>query len=622
MNLFPYKPRRNQEKIVRVIEDALRDGKHLILEAPAGSGKTICSLAAALSFAKENGMGIVYLTRTNSQQKQAIKELKEMNVEGIRAVSIQGRANMCLLMEEIPSLQEKYAGNEEVARLCRARKKKSMEALRGEKVENRCPFFENFILTRDDLKFDRVVAAEELMEYGRKYRICAYEVNKMLARKADIIIAPYIYIFDEFLRESFISNFGYALENSILIVDEAHNLPDFCRELLSFSLSLNTVKGALKEVEDYGINDSQLLHLMEALERILERMKNDIQFSETSDALLPENKLTEEMKREGVDVAKLKDMGERMVTYGDIIADIKESRNMIPRSFVRSVGNFLLRWIEMNEKWVKIVEKNEDSIKIEGYCLDASLASSIINSFYASIHMSGTLQPMDEYRDSMGIDASMATFPSPFPEKNRKIIYVNGVSTRYYMDDAMVEKIVRGLEKIFSTIERNTLVLFPSYSVLGRFLEKINVKRGLYMEERGERQESIMGKLSEFKEKGGIFLSVMGGRLAEGIDFPSEELEMVIIVGIPYPPPSAKQGALQAYYDAKYGDGWKYVMEASAIRKMMQAIGRLIRSENDRGVAIIFDERAKRFRKYMKMEQAGNAEEAAEMARRFFSRSG
>ena len=617
MNLFPYKPRRNQEEMVKTIFDSLKNGRHLVMESPAGSGKTICSLAAAISFAMERDMGIVYLTRTNSQQRQAIKELREMKLDGIKAVGLQGRANMCLLMEEIPSLHERYAGNEEVARLCRARKKRSMEALRGEKVENRCHFFENFILKREELKFHDIVAAEELMEYGRKYGVCAYEINKMLARKADVIIAPYIYIFDEFLRESFLSNFKYAPEDTILIIDEAHNLPDFCRELLSFSLSLRTIKAAINEAEEYGMREAELLNLLKVMEKVFIKWKKEIEFSEMNDALLPEKKLEDDLERNGIKIEELDRMGEKLMMYGEIVGDIKESKNMMPRSFMRSVGSFLIRWKDLNEKWVKLVERDEENIKIEAYCLDASLASSIINSFYSSIHMSGTLQPMEEYRNSMGMEASLAQFPSPFPENNRKIIYVEGVSTRYYMEENMLEKIKDGVEKICNSINKNTLILFPSYNIMGRFMEKLEIGRNIYVEERGEKQESIMGKLKKFKERGGVFLSVMGGRLAEGIDFPSEELEIVIIVGIPYPPPSARQSALQKYYDLKYGDGWKYVMEAHAIRKMMQAIGRLIRKEDDMGVAVIFDERGRRFRKYIKMEKARDADDVVNKIKEF-----
>jgi len=113
-----------------------------------------------------------------------------------------------------------------------------------------------------------------------------------------------------------------------------------------------------------------------------------------------------------------------------------------------------------------------------------------------------------------------------------------------------------------------------------------------------------MKEIEKFKEGGGVLLSVIGGRISEGMDFPSEELEMVIIVGIPYPPPSARQQALQKYYDKKFGSGWKYAFEAPTTRKMLQAIGRLIREKSDRGVAIILDERAARFGRYMEMNKA------------------
>jgi len=607
MKLFPYKPRRYQEEIVQTIFDCLKDRKHLIMEAPAGSGKTICALVACLSFASENDKGIIYLTRTNSQQKQAIQELKRIAEKlDLKAVSIQGRTNTCLLIDAIPSLKEKNMSNEDVARLCAARKKRSLEAMRGKEKWNRCIFFENFLLIKNELKFDRVVAAEELVEYGRKYKICAYEMNKMLAKKADIIIAPYIYIFDEFLREKFSMLYSRPFEETILIIDEAHNLPDFCRELLSFSLSLRTLNAAINEADEYGVRDEDIINLLHILKKIFEVLREEIEFSETNDALLAEKRFENSLMEDGIDKSILQQIAEKMVTYGDIIADIKESKNMLPRSFIRSVGNFLLHWLSLNEKWVRIVEREEDNVRIEAYCLDASLASSIINSFYCSIHMSGTLQPLEEYRNSIGIDAVTAKFPSPFPEENRRIFYMEGVTTKYYMEEEMLNKIKEQIEKICNSVDRNILILFPSYIIMNRFLKKLKINRECYVENRGERQKSIMEKLQKFKQKGGVFLSVMGGRLAEGIDFPSEELEIVIIVGIPYPPPSAKQYALQQYYDEKYGNGWKYVMEAQAVRKIMQAIGRLIRKEDDRGIAIIMDERAKRFKKYIKMEKAGD----------------
>ncbi|MEM2976346.1 MAG: helicase C-terminal domain-containing protein, partial [Thermoplasmata archaeon] len=98
---------------------------------------------------------------------------------------------------------------------------------------------------------------------------------------------------------------------------------------------------------------------------------------------------------------------------------------------------------------------------------------------------------------------------------------------------------------------------------------------------------------------GGVLMSVVGGRVSEGIDFPDRELEVAIIVGIPYPKPTARQRALQYFYDLRFGRGWDYTVRAPTARRMLQAIGRLIRSERDRGVAVILDRRALQFAEFL-----------------------
>ena len=133
-----------------------------------------------------------------------------------------------------------------------------------------------------------------------------------------------------------------------------------------------------------------------------------------------------------------------------------------------------------------------------------------------------------------------------------------------------------------------------------------DIQRCLFVEEQEMSQVDLMGLISDFKsygncENGGATLfSVMGGRISEGMDFPAEQLEIALIVGIPYPKPTARQRGLQKYYDLKFGKGWEYTVKAPAARKMLQAIGRLIRDENDKGVAVILDKRAPRFKEYMK----------------------
>ena len=119
-------------------------------------------------------------------------------------------------------------------------------------------------------------------------------------------------------------------------------------------------------------------------------------------------------------------------------------------------------------------------------------------------------------------------------------------------------------------------------------------------------QTALMELVSDFKShgnqdgEGAALFSVIGGRISEGMDFPAEQLEIAVIVGIPYPKPTAKQRGLQRYYDLKFGKGWEYTVEAPTARKLLQSIGRLIRTESDRGVAVILDRRAPRFKKYIR----------------------
>lgn len=130
------------------------------------------------------------------------------------------------------------------------------------------------------------------------------------------------------------------------------------------------------------------------------------------------------------------------------------------------------------------------------------------------------------------------------------------------------------------------------------------IQRCLYIEKQDMSQTELMDLVTDFKscgnDNGAALFSVMGGRISEGMDFPAEQLEIAVIIGIPYPKPTARQRGLQNYYDLKFGKGWEYTVQAPAARKMLQAIGRLIRNEHDRGVAIILDKRASRFHQYIK----------------------
>jgi len=268
------------------------------------------------------------------------------------------------------------------------------------------------------------------------------------------------------------------------------------------------------------------------------------------------------------------------------------------------------------DQYAKLVVDDSDgrNPRIEAFCLDPSVGTGIIRDFHSSIHMSGTLEPLEEYRDSIGLpeDAELVAYQSPFPLENRRVFFVRDVTTKYdeiMKDKKIIPNMRRYIVDICNSFPRNTMVFFPSFDILSTFLHadiKKDIKRYLYIEEQGMSQSELMEIVSDFKESGykktkaAAMFSVIGGRISEGMDFPAEELEIAVIVGIPYPKPTARQRGLQQYYEVKFRKGWEYTVEAPTARKILQSIGRLIRDENDRGVAVILDRRAPRFKKYIR----------------------
>jgi DNA excision repair protein ERCC-2 len=248
--------------------------------------------------------------------------------------------------------------------------------------------------------------------------------------------------------------------------------------------------------------------------------------------------------------------------------------------------------------------------------MDPSILTGVLNEVHSSIHLSGTLSPMEEYRDSIGIpdDTPLVKLPPPFPTANRILLHHGDLSTNYERlkkDPEVIDEFRSTIKRILdSTMKRNTAVFFPSFDLMSKIMGSAELEDGdtlpptlptdreLFMEKRGSKGIDLHDLVEGFKEsRGGILASVIGGRLSEGIDYPGDSLEQVIIVGIPYPKPNARQRALSAYYDIKFRKGWEYTVHAPTSRRLLQALGRMIRSESDRGAGYILDRRAIHFRK-------------------------
>jgi len=638
MELFPYKPRKNQIAIMQTIKNCLETKRDMVFESGTGSGKTICTLASTLDFALENNKKIIYTTRTNAQQRQVILELREIrnkknaNREKIFGVGIQGRANMCLLARNNPDLSK--GTSEELSRFCSNEKKKS----KSNNKDNGCLFFRNSI---DKVKSEKIIewvknklpTAEEFIEVCEKKQICPYEINKLLIHDSTVVICPYIYVFDLMIRNILFDSLSVPENDIILVVDEAHNLPNFIRELYSSQLSMFILNNCVFEAEKYG--DPKMLNgrlTVSEFCKLLNETVRDLRDTyvygileggirsepvRKEDAFIPTHEFeTEILSRLKITSKRLHDIISDLIAFGEKIQEYRQKEGKLPRSYLHKLGLFLDVWInlETNQHAKLIVDASGGkNARIEAFCLDPSVGTDMLRDFHCSIHMSGTLEPLEEYRDSLGIlgDCELVSYPSPFPKENRKVLFVNDLTTKYseiMKDESILNKMKKSVTSICNTFPKNTMVFFPSFNIMSMFrndktFEKIN--GCLFIEEQQMSQSALMELVSDFKDfgnqkgDGATLFSVIGGRISEGMDFPAKQLEIAIIVGIPYPKPTARQRGLKRYYDLKFRKGWEYTVEAPTARKLLQSIGRLIRNENDRGVAVILDRRATRFKGYI-----------------------
>jgi DNA excision repair protein ERCC-2 len=616
MDLFPYEPRKHQEDIVSSAMSALKGEGHIVMESGTGTGKTVCALTAALQVALPQGKKVAYITRTNSQQRQVLLELRRINSKRpVFGMGVQGRQSTCPLFSRDPDLKQGNA--EELSRLCGERKRRSLAGKEGG-----CRFYDAVL----EINFDEVLAhcqrelptVEEFTQYCDAKGLCPYELGKELLPHATVVTAPYAYFFAPFVRDAFVGRMNVSLAELILIVDEAHNLPDYARESRTIQLSRAALDLVLRELDEYGdpevVEGASIRDVVERLGALLDEAVREYVIDD--DGLIPPDFLQAGlMEAFTITSRQLAIACKAMMTHGEIVRESKKEQGRLPRSYIFALGAFINFWLKMDEEYyVKLVVGGENP-RFEGYCLDPSIACSFLEESAGSLHMSGTLSPLYEYRDSVGLPEGtmLRTFPSPFPAENRRIYYSEEVTTKYEemaQDDSIVPRMEDMVVACCNTLDRNTVVFFPSYALMDRFVSDgvlARIRKKVHMEERGMPQAELMSTVQSFKKAtllGQVLFAVMGGRISEGIDFPDRELQVALLAGIPFPKPTAKQRALLHYYEMKFGKGWEYTVKVPASRKMLQSIGRLIRTETDVGAAIILDRRAKQFADRMEMVAA------------------
>lgn len=595
----PFKLRDYQEKTISFIVESLKNTGSCIVESPTGSGKTVMGIYGALLSRGDPKRRILYLTRTNSQQEQIIRELRKLSPSfGVSTVPLQGRANLCILYKEGEDREQVSA--ESLSRFCSFRKR---AVLKGD--QNACEYYNPGIRDPDTEKYiyNSIPMADELYDFGITRGICPYESLKSAMERADIVIAPYSYFITPIMAERLLHNWGVTRKDLIVILDEAHNLPDIARDSSVTEISVHQINLAEREAMDFGdpilrekirasdfteMTRSAILSMVSDLLGEAEEIR--IRPEELRDYVMIQNHISSEFYDSLVTYTQM---------YGEHIAEEREKDGKIPKSHVLSFSWNLMRWQQSDPSdYVCTLSRNKEGM-LQSSSLDPS---AILKPLWESktIHLSGTLKPVDVYKDIIGLNNSPHLInESIFPRENRLIVYNDDVTTKFgEFDSSQAKKMLDLIEGIFSSVRRNTIVYFPSYAAMDMVCgQGFGIQ---YLKERRDLDQiGFQQLIREFRKGGKPLFAVSGGRISEGMNFPGMELEMVIIAGIPYPRPDARQKAIQEYYEFRYHRGWEYAVTFPVSVKLRQAIGRLIRSSDDIGMAIILDKRASYFRKYI-----------------------
>ncbi|MFH1722639.1 MAG: ATP-dependent DNA helicase [Candidatus Altiarchaeota archaeon] len=588
-DFFPFEQiRKGQKELFSDSQGVLSKAKHLIAHAPTGIGKTVAVLAPALSFSKKSGKTVFFLTPKHTQHVIVVDTLKRIQRKfeiSFSVVDFIGKQWMCLhKVQDLDSW--------EFHEFCRKQKKDEV-----------CHFYNNVRIKGKLTQAMKDVVSEVrgsplhnekiLLECSEK-KLCPYEVCIEAAKKADVIIGDYFHLFQPTIREAFLHRLDKKLEDVILICDEAHNLPERIRSIMSVNLTEYSLKQAVREAKVLGyenlaedlINVSKLLRFNG--KKLLPGQEKTIQAEEFIDAV--EEKT-----------------GQRYQEFSDSIDDLGEEVLSIPnryRSYAKSVGTFFSSWAGVDLGYVRILKRDEH-FTLSYKCLDPSLVTKeLFEQVHSSILMSGTLHPLDMYADVLGIPENrtlLRTYESPFPKENKLVLLVPGLTTKFTKrSDYMYKKYCVVIAKILSSVPGNCAVFFPSYFLLDTIYSLLSdslplLKKEPLIERQGmgksERRKLHQRLIGLEQSGGGVLFAVQAGSLSEGVDYADNLLDAVVIVGLPLERPDLVTQSLIEYYDFKFERGWDYGYIYPAMNRALQAAGRGIRSETDKGAIILLDER-------------------------------
>ncbi len=586
--LFPFPEIRNgQKELINDIKNVLETKGTLIAHAPTGIGKTAAALTPALEYALNNDKIVFFLTSKQSQHKIVIDTLrliKEKNKDELSFSVVDVISKQAMCPRDIA--REYYALFND---LCTYNQK-----------TKRCRYFRSDKnITKHIL--ENIMHVEELKDFCAGNLICPHKAAIDAMSEVNIIVCDYNYVFTD-IFENILEKTHKSISDIILIIDEAHNLPDRLRDHFSGELTLNLIEEAAKEINPV---DKKLYRHLKGVGRFFDdfirRMPGNT-----------ERNINREDITTGVEQILQESIGDNM-SYLEFVSALKDAGVELTekKQYEEKKKLSIILVMEFLENWNTLlpcsrIYKNNSTPMFSFRLLDPSvLSESIISNAHATILMSGTLYPVEMYTDILGAKHSLLRqYKSPFPSENKIVLVTKKLTTLYTeRNDSMYANIAEKISKIHDAVKGNIAVFFPSYSLMDEVYKKFeshpdfeisNKTSDIILEKKHMSKfdkDELYLKLKIDSNK--ILMGVQAGSLSEGVDYRNNIIRAVLIVGLPLSPPTLEVKNLQDYYIKKFGKekGTLYGYIYPAISKVIQAAGRGIRSKNDVGAIILMDYR-------------------------------
>ena len=657
-------PRPGQLEMINDATKALEVGGFHVAAAPTGIGKTAASLAAALAVARNrmNRTHVLFLTGRQSQHKIVIDTIRKINAslaEGhrvVKVVDVIGRESMC----EVVDL---FSGR----CLCDANSAESTKAERKESLRS-------FILQQPR-------HVEETVSVSRSMGVCAWQTCRSTVKDADVLVCDYNHVFADQIRESSLPAMGIDLDNSIIIVDEAHNLPDRIRMTMERTITPTIVRNASMELEEHMGNLENLAkredsratnHQLDQVRWAFEVMKAYRaalikSFSAYHDLSGSEDEVRIDMNdfeslfhaacdqveglsgqmRIDTDIKKPDETSrsQRLMKLADILQSVQieaesDEENAEPDAYrVAHILHSVCKYGNTTALCMVFSPKGREG-RLTLHLLDPGLVSkSVFNSSGGSILMSGTLYPPKMYANLLALpemNTSTVAYASPFAAQRRPVVVATDVTTKYTQRGPENTRAIRQhIQSLIDASPGNVAIFAPSYAMLDDIVLEANFKgvRRMVKEDRDMTKQDLDEMVDMLlREKGAgnkiLLAGVFGARLSEGIDYHSGALDAVACIGIPNSPPSVLSKALKTYAEERFGRNlaWRYTVSQPAVNSILQAMGRPIRSIGDRALILLLDRRVTErtyagcFPDDIKMYNASDKDSTHAFARRFFAK--